>query len=364
MGRADAWGPDSHEDVAWYIRLLPLVLLVSGLVVDYLTPVQYTGTAFYSVAPMLAALVTSINGTILVGLAAILADLAIVARYGYLPSVAGMSEVLSVAVVAVVAVSINRVLYAREVRLRSARSISATVQRAVLPAPPARAGVLRIAARYEAAEEDAGIGGDLYAVQDGPRGLRCVVGDVRGKGLDAVEAATLVLGMFRMAAGEEATLEAVAARMHRALCREVGRRGSSDGLEWFATAVLAEFPRGAGEVLLVNLGHPAPLLLTAGAVRPTDPSRYAMPLGVGLERGPVVVDRVPFPAGSTLLLCTDGVTEARDTRGGLYDPVTRLAGVGFSGPAELLGVLVTDVHRHTGGPCNDDMALLAVTSDG
>ncbi|MDX3070889.1 PP2C family protein-serine/threonine phosphatase [Streptomyces sp. MI02-7b] len=364
MGRPDLWGPDSRADVPRYIRALPVLLLVLGGVTDYLTPAQYTGTAFYSVAPMLAALVLSLNGTMLVGLGAIAADLAIVARYRYLATLAAMSELLSVAVVTVVAVWINRVLYAREARLSSARSIAATVQRAVLPAPPARAGALRIAARYEAAEQEAGIGGDLYAVQDGPRGLRCVVGDVRGKGLDAVEAATMVLGMFRMAAGEEATLEAVAARMHRALCREVGRRGQADVLEWFATAVLAEFPRDAGEVLLVNLGHPAPLVLRAGAVRTTDPSRYAMPLGVGLERGPVVVDRVPFPAGSTLLLCTDGVTEARDTHGGLYDPVTRLAGVGFSGPAELLGVLVSDVHRHAGGPRDDDMAMLAVTSDG
>ncbi|MEU6343130.1 PP2C family protein-serine/threonine phosphatase [Streptomyces sp. NPDC046977] len=363
MGRADTWGPDGHKDVAWYIRALPMTLLACGAAVDYLTPAQYTGTAFYSVAPMLAALVLSMNGTMLVGLGAIAADLAIIARYRYLPTLAGMSELLSVAVVAVVAVWINRVLHAREVRLRSARSISATVQRAVLPEPPTRAGPLRIAARYEAADEEAGIGGDLYAVQDTPRGLRCVVGDVRGKGMEAVEAATLVLGIFRMAAGEEATLAAVAAQMHRALCREIVRRGRLDALEWFATVVLAEFPRGAREVLLVNLGHPAPLLLTEGGVRSADPSRFAMPLGVGLDKGSVVVDRVPFPAGSTLLLCTDGVTEARDTRGSFYDPVTRLSGVGFGEPAELLGALVTDVHRHVGGPRNDDMALLAVTSD-
>lgn len=364
MGRADTWGPDSHADVAPYIRVLPLALLVCGVVTEYLTPARYTGTAFFSVAPMLAALVMSMNGTILVGLGTIVAEVVVIARYRYLSTLGGMSELLSVAVVAVVAVSVNRVLYAREVRLRSARSIAATVQRAVLPEPPSRAGPLRIAARYEAADEVAGIGGDLYAVQDTPRGLLCVVGDVRGKGMDAVEAATLVLGIFRMAAGEEATLAAVAAQMHRALCREIVRRGRLDGLEWFATAVLAEFPRGTREVLLVNLGHPAPVLLTDGGVRSADPSRYAMPLGVGLDKGPVVVDRLPFPVGSTLLLCTDGVTEARDNRGGFYDPVTRLAGVGFGEPEELLGALVTDVYRHVGGPRNDDMALLAVTSDG
>lgn len=193
-----------------------------------------------------------------------------------------MSELLTVSLVAVVAVFINRLLQVRESRLRSARSVTATVQRAVLPEPPARVGDLRIAACYEAAEAEAEIGGDLYAVQDTPYGLRCVVGDVRGKGLDAVEAATLVLGTFRMAADERATLSDVAGQMHQALRRELGRRDEGERLEWFATAVLAEFPHGGEYVRLVNLGHPAPLLLRGGQVRAVEPSEYGLLLVEGL----------------------------------------------------------------------------------
>ncbi|MFE2542694.1 PP2C family protein-serine/threonine phosphatase [Actinacidiphila glaucinigra] len=367
MGRADEGGLCGPAEVAWYIRLLPVVVLVGGFFVDMLTPTQYTSAAFYSVAPVLAAPLLSLQGTMVVGLAAITADAGVLAHYGRLRGLSGMSELLTVSLVAVVAVFINRLLEARESRLRSARSVTATVQRAVLPEPPARVGDLRIAACYEAAEAEAEIGGDLYAVQDTPYGLRCIVGDVRGKGLDAVEAATLVLGTFRMAADEQATLADVAGQMHRALRRELGRRDDGERLEWFATAVLAEFPHGGEHVRLVNLGHPAPLLLRGGRVHAVEPSEYGLLLVEGLAEGvgegDAVVDTVPFPAGSTLLLCTDGVTEARDARGRFYDPPARLAGVRRGGPAELLEALLADVHRHTGGPTDDDMALLAVTRD-
>ncbi|MFE0629480.1 PP2C family protein-serine/threonine phosphatase [Streptomyces sp. NPDC058864] len=351
---------DEGRDVLRYVRLLPVVLLVGGFLVDYLTPAQFSATAFYSVAPMLAAPLMSLPGTVLVGLGAIAADAGILSHFGYLGGPGGISELLSITAVAVVAVFINRLLHVRDVRLRSARSVAAAVQRAVLPVPPRRVGPYRIAARYETAEAEAEIGGDLYAVQDTPYGLRCIMGDVRGKGMAAVEAATVVLGAFRMAADEEPTLAGVATRMDRALWREAERREGMDRLEWFVTAVLAEFPPDDTELRLVNRGHPPPLLLHRGTVRYAEPAGNALPLGMGLGDVTDRVDTIPFPPGATLLMHTDGVTEARDADGTFYDPVTRLDAVPFNGPAELLDALLDDVHAHTGGPRSDDMALLAV----
>lgn len=76
---------------------------------------------------------------------------------------------------------------------------------------------------------------------------------------------------------------------------------------------------------------------------------------------PAPADR-PFPAGSTLLLVTDGVTEARDRTGTFYDPATQLAGLGpFREPQEVIDVLARGIERWTGGPRDDDMAMLAIT---
>jgi serine phosphatase RsbU (regulator of sigma subunit) len=249
------------------------------------------------------------------------------------------------------------------------RRISAIVQQAVLPTPPGRIGGLRIAARYEPAEEEGLIGGDLYVVQHTAFGTRALIGDVRGKGLDAVETVTVLLGAFRDAADHEPTLSRLAARLERTLHREGERRAGLDTLEGFTTAVLAEFPPGGDAIRLLNRGHPPPLLLTSdGSVRFAEPSRNALPLGLGAlvagpdpDSGSDPVDTFPFPPGSVLLLHTDGVTEARDTAGGFYDPVAGLAGRCFDGPGELLDALVDAVHRHTGRRGSDDMALLAVT---
>lgn len=193
--------------------------------------------------------------------------------------------------------------------------------------------------------------------------MRLAVGDVRGKGLGAVEAVAVVLGAFREAAETEPTLEALAQRLERALAREGVRRDSLDAVEGFTTCVLGEVPAGGGVLRLLNRGHPEPLLLYAdGGLAVLAPAEPALPLGLG-ELSTGTADRVgewPYPEGSTLLLFTDGLSEARDASGTFYDPAARLRGRVFPGPGEVLAALSSDVRRHTGGGMTDDMALLAV----
>ncbi|WP_373294718.1 acyl-CoA dehydrogenase C-terminal domain-containing protein [Dactylosporangium sucinum] len=82
-----------------------------------------------------------------------------------------------------------------------------------------------------------------------------IIGDVRGKGLDAVRLASIVLGSYRHVAFERADLRAIVADLDRAVARSVGD-------EDFVTAALIE-ERG-GTLTIVNCGHPAPLLLRRG----------------------------------------------------------------------------------------------------
>ncbi|MFE7117669.1 PP2C family protein-serine/threonine phosphatase, partial [Streptomyces sp. NPDC057654] len=141
----------------------------------------------------------------------------------------------------------------------------------------------------------------------------------------------------------------------------VGLGRSGDSGEHFATAVLAQIPADGATVQLFNLGHPAPLLLGPRTVRRLEPRRRGLPLGLrALSPGPVATETVPLPVGATLLLLTDGVTEARDAHGVFYDPAARLARFGGAAPEELLDHLLRDVRWHVGGPPSDDMALLAV----
>ncbi|MEU0600193.1 PP2C family protein-serine/threonine phosphatase [Streptomyces sp. NPDC006393] len=346
-------------------RLLPLLLLVVGVALDLSTPRDVSAAACFSAAPVVAAPLLSLRGTVLVGVTACATDLGVMAYFGALRDAGAYSGWVTIATMAVLAVFLNRLLHRREMRLRSARGVAVVMQRAVLPQPPPRIGPLLIAARYEAALADAELGGDLYAVQDTPYGVRCLIGDVRGKGLGAIEAATVVLGAFREAAEREPALTGLAEWIEQTLLREAARRQGLDQAEDFATAVLAEIPRPGDRVRLVNLGHPAPLLLLEGAVRPLEPSRTALPLGLaplGDDTGHV--DTVAFPEGASLLLFTDGVTEARDLGGAFYDAAARLTGHIAESPDVLLDTVLADVRRHTRGRVTDDMALLALTHVG
>ncbi|MEW1749026.1 PP2C family protein-serine/threonine phosphatase [Streptomyces angustmyceticus] len=346
------------------VRLLPVLLIAGGLAFGIATPAAYTAAPFFCAAPLTAAALSSLRATALAALAAVLGEIWAVTYRGALEDQrASVAESAMVVVVALLALGINRLVRRSDAHLASARDISEAAQRAVLPPPPPQLAGLAVAARYVGARADARIGGDLYAVQDTPHGVRLIVGDVRGKGLEAVEAAVVVVGAFREAAEQETTLEAVAGRLERALQREGGRRAGLDQFEGFTTAVLAEIPANGQSVLRVlNRGHPSPLLLTPdGGLRELVPEAPALPLGMGeVASWPDRSDETFFPAGAQLLCFTDGVTEARDLLGRFYHPPSRLRGRRFPGPDALLDALVEDVARHTGGAPADDMALLAV----
>ncbi|MFF3755157.1 PP2C family protein-serine/threonine phosphatase [Streptomyces sp. NPDC002018] len=344
------------------VRFLPVLVIVVGVVLDLSTPTRVTAAPLYAASPLVAAPFYPLAGTLLVSIAAIFAELSMHLYTNSLNSLESVSELLTVVIVSLLALYIGGVLRRSGQRLASARIIAETAQRAVLPRPAERIGGLRIAARYEAAQEGAFIGGDLFAVQDTPYGVRLVVGDVRGKGLEAVEAVAVVIGSFREAAEQESSLEGVAQRLERALTRDGSRRGGLDAYEGFTTAVLAEIPHDGSVVRLVNRGHPDPLLMCEdGRVRMLETRDPALPLGMSeLGAWPDRAEQAGYPAGSTLLFYTDGLSEARDSHGVFYVPRDRLDGRIFQGPDELLQALIDDVRLHTGGGSQDDMALLAV----
>jgi len=349
-----------------FVRALPALMIIGGLIFDLLTPPVFTAIPLFVAAPLIAAPFFSLSSTVSTGAASTLAVIALRLTNGELPPAVPLIELLTLVTVSVLAVVINRVVRRSNEQLASARVIAATAMRAVLPQPCDRIGGLHVAARYEAAQADEFVGGDLFAVVDTPYGVRLVVGDVRGKGLDAVGTVAVVIGAFREAAEQERSLEGVAQRLERALARESGtRRGSLDVAEGFTTAVLAEIPPGLALVRIVNRGHPEPILLHPdGALDVLEPSMPALPLGMGLGAWPDRADEWDLPSGATLLLYTDGLSEARDAQGVFYEPTARLRGRIFPGPEELLSALTDDVRLHTGGGSTDDLALLAVLRPG
>jgi phosphoserine phosphatase RsbU/P len=237
----------------------------------------------------------------------------------------------------------------RELALLRISRVAEVAQRAILRPVPARAGRVTLAVRYLSAAEEAVLGGDFYDVAVTPYGVRLMVGDVKGKGLEAVQLAALVLGSFRQAAFSHEDLPSLAAALDRSASRHLGD-------EDFVTAVLAEFGR-RGELKLVNCGHPPPLLLRGGAARPLAAGAATTPLG--LDPHPAV-QRVELVPADRLLLYTDGLVEARDGEGRPFEVDDRAAAELLATPSldQALDRLVASVLRHAGGRLDDDLALV------
>ncbi|MER6078875.1 PP2C family protein-serine/threonine phosphatase [Streptomyces sp. NPDC001833] len=240
----------------------------------------------------------------------------------------------------------------RERVLDAVRSVAEAAQHAVLKPIPETVGPFRVAVRYSAAAAEARIGGDLYALVPTPHGVRLIVGDVRGKGLPAVEIAALVLGVFREAAYDEPDLLAVVARIERSLARNLGP-------DDFVTAIVVGHPR-AGQLEVVNCGHAPPLLIQAsGDVTAVEATRPAPPLGLrALVDEPPCLEILPFADGDQLLLYTDGVIEARDRAREFYPLAERVARHASGEPEHILSAVHDELLAHVGGRLHDDAALL------
>ncbi|QOV41326.1 serine/threonine-protein phosphatase [Streptomyces ferrugineus] len=304
-----------------------------------------------SLGPAFAPLVGGPRRTVWIGVIALVLTAGLGVYDDLIDGVRGYVSIASVVGVTgagLVAVSMRR---QREAELASVRSIAEAAQQVLLKPVPKLAGQLRAAVRYMSAVAEARIGGDLYEVVAAPQGVRVIVGDVQGKGLDAVETAALVLGAFREAALDERDLLGVGRRLARSADRQL------EG-EKFVTAILAEVRDR--EVTFLNYGHPAPLLLRAdGSAALPEPAAYALPLGLGAHGASAPEPfRTDFLPGDQLLLYTDGITEARDDDGRFYPLPERAHLLKDSDPESALETLRQDLIQHVGGPLQDDAAML------
>jgi serine phosphatase RsbU (regulator of sigma subunit) len=225
--------------------------------------------------------------------------------------------------------------------------IAEVAQQTILRPIPPRMGRVALAVRYLSATEDALVGGDFYELAATRYGLRVLVGDVRGKGLEAVQLAALVLAGFRAAAAHPSLVE-LAAELDHSIRPRVGE-------EDFVTALLAQFGRH-GQLQLVNCGHPPPLRFRLGAAELLTSAEATTPLG--LAPAPTI-QRFTLSPNDRVLLYTDGLMEARAPDGRPFELNGQVQAV-VAAPS--LGValdgLVARLLEHAGGRLDDDLALV------
>ncbi|MER6983291.1 PP2C family protein-serine/threonine phosphatase [Streptomyces carpinensis] len=345
----------------WLIA--PVMLIVAIPVADGFLPPDVHIAHLLVVAVAITAMGTGPRATALVGALAVLALISAGVVRRTLATESVVVELAALTVLCALLAFFTHLREGRERELVRVRSVSDAAQRVVLRPLPERAGPVSLASAYRSAEADTGIGGDLYAVARTSGSTRLVIGDVRGKGLATISDTAIVLGAFRAAAHREMPLPDLVAYVEDAVrwgLREFSEP-AEDAPERFVTAVVLDIPDDRPLVHVISCGHPPPLLLRRGTATATTLAvpEPAPPLGLGgISDGTYSTTAFPFAAGERLLLYTDGVTEARDSRGVFYPLAERAAAWADHRPEHLLRRIAADLEAHVGGRLHDDMAMI------
>lgn len=333
------------DDHRWTIAAVTVVAVLAVLDLALGPDVHFTGSLV--VAPFLASAMVSPRSTFGVFALAVVAG-AVLAGVNDEGTFESTTRLIVVGAGGGLAVWLAARRERRERELATVTRVAEVAQQAVLTDVPARVGNLAFASRYLSASPVALIGGDLYEVVDCENGVvRAVVGDVRGKGLDAVRLAAVVLGSFREAALSLDRLADVASLMDRRLRRHLDT-------EDFVTAVFAEF-RDDGRLTVVNCGHHPPLLVRGSGIELLSPRTATTPLGLDPVPESELTTMAP---GDRLLLYTDGLVEAR-TRSGRMISLGHLTDT-LRHPRldQALADLVATLEALVVGPIEDDLALV------
>ena len=242
---------------------------------------------------------------------------------------------------------------AMESELRIAREI----QMGILPGDLTaitQGAPLDIHAVLEPARE---VGGDLFdVVRIGDDRMVVVIGDVSGKGIPAALFMAVTTTLLRTVAKHRERPEAILGRVNDDLC-------TLNPHTMFVTLLCAVFDLRRGRVTWASAGHPPPVLLRAGAAPAFACEDQGTLAGItpGIEIRSHTTDLAP---GDTVVLYTDGVTEAFDKQNQLFgeERVLRFfADHPVQKAADAVGGLLQAVHRHEAGtPQSDDITIVAV----
>ncbi len=247
------------------------------------------------------------------------------------------------------------------VRLRreSAMGLAAELQWSLLPPLTFASRAVTLAAALEPAYEVAGDTVD-YAVDANL--ARIALFDGMGHGLDTVQFVAIAVAAYRHGRRSQMSLIDTCLVIDEALLHTT--RGRS-----FSTAVLAELDTDTGVFTWVNAGHPEPLLIRNGRLIRTLHVTPRPPLGMDL-RGTAAsahpgVGVEQLEPGDTIVLYTDGVTEARSPDGDFFgearlaDLIVRNLAAGLPAPETMRRVVHT-LLEHQHGELTDDATLALI----
>ena len=235
-------------------------------------------------------------------------------------------------------------------------AIAHTLQAELLPSMLPDIPGVRVAVRYRAAGELNEVGGDFYDVfaRRGEASWAFEIGDVSGKGAEAAAVTALARHTVRTASLQPASPGELLETLNEALL--IQRAGSE-----FCTVCLGELSLsdGSGTLTVALGGHPPALVLRAsGEVEPLGQSGTLLGVFADPDLHEATTSLGP---GDTVLLYTDGVTEAGPTGEEIGDEglAALLAGLHGLAPDAIVDAVEQAAVDVQDGQPRDDIALVA-----
>ena len=238
-------------------------------------------------------------------------------------------------------------LYSRE------HEVASILQRSILPGELPEFHDLESASLYEPAGGDAEIGGDYYDLFRAPDGSVCLaIADVCGKGVTAATKTSMVKYAVRslVAAGFSP------GRVLGEVNRMVAERGDPSDI---VTLWVGRLDLSKGTITWSSGGHPPGMLRRS---EQGDVVRLSAsgPLLGAIAEVTYAEETAPFGRCDTLVLYTDGVTEARNGNSFFGERGVEEALLPGGTAAEVVARLQTMVRRFVQSALRDDVAVLAV----
>jgi sigma-B regulation protein RsbU (phosphoserine phosphatase) len=231
--------------------------------------------------------------------------------------------------------------------------LAARVQRGLLPQTDVRHGDWSVHYQYKPAGMVSGDYCDLISPISGEGALVFLLGDVAGKGVAASLLMTHLHAMFRSLAGVGMPLDKLLEMANSVFCR-------STIAGQYATLICGRAGQ-SGEIEIGSAGHLAALVIGRDGVRQVGST--GVPLGMfGTSR--YAIQSVRMERGDSLLLYTDGISEAVNASGVEYG-AARLSNIASKKhgcvPQELAAACMRDVHHYSGGAKQvDDQTLMVI----
>ena len=233
-------------------------------------------------------------------------------------------------------------------RYQQELSIAASIQQRLVAVTIPEVPFARVSGRNMQCKE---IGGDFFEAVNTPDGLAVVLADVSGKGVSAAILASTLQGMVYSHLTSGMPLTEIVAAVNRFFTdKHIGEK--------YATMILARL-RNDGDLEYVNCGHVPPVWICGGEV--LRPPHGNLPVGL-LADAVFASDRCQLRPGDRLILVTDGVTEAENARGDMFDS-ERLERV--AAKSHTMEDIFSAVADFCGGtPLNDDCTVVELAYTG